>query len=183
MEYLTRKSGISCKESLMLMGLRIKKERKKNPNTAKDSRGIGGGVGVSTILQVLFLGLNKTYLQLTDPFLCHQEILFHMKSYPFLIFYLFIASIIYDCYIFIIQEDVRHKSLLLVSSNRRMAVNLVKQNHSKVTSPHATLSAEKENFLPAPPRRRDYRKLLNYNLVTALTPFTPLSFFIRASRR
>ena len=37
MEFLAR-------ESLMLMGLRIKKERKKNPHTAKDSRGIGGGV-------------------------------------------------------------------------------------------------------------------------------------------
>ena len=31
----------------------------KNPHTTKDSRGIGGGVGVSTILQVLFFGLNN----------------------------------------------------------------------------------------------------------------------------
>ena len=58
--------GVSYKEERnslqgkhMLMGLRIKKERKKNPHTAKDSRGIGGGVGVSTILQVLFWGLNN----------------------------------------------------------------------------------------------------------------------------
>ena len=57
--------GVSYKEERnflqgkhMLMG-GIKKERKKNPHTAKDSRGIGGGVGVSTILQVLFFGLNN----------------------------------------------------------------------------------------------------------------------------
>ncbi len=50
MEYLRRKSGISCKESLMLMGLRIKKEGKENPHTAKDSRGIGWGGGDFQIL-------------------------------------------------------------------------------------------------------------------------------------